>query len=98
MVRLDLVPARVSTDDTDWQPVRCVVTEEWIYLFVDASDGPEQLQKRRIADFEGSNVRGWTVTLADDTVWTVRRAGGCACGSRLRGMRLPAEIRLNQHV
>jgi hypothetical protein len=90
-IRLDLFPANVSRppgSDFDKLPTdraRVIITDRDFYVFMDSSSGPECVLSGVLFDATGDNRTGYTVTLEDDTVYSVSRSTNCGCGSRLRG-------------
>jgi hypothetical protein len=90
VIRVDLFPAEVYFAEEDVPPlrkVRVIVTQDEFYIFADSPRGPEATHHGRLDTFEGNQKTGYSATLADETSLTFRRAGGCGCGSRLRGFR-----------
>lgn len=86
-VRLDVFPASVVVGDTTYAPSRAIVTDDTLYVFMDASSGPEEVYSVRMDDFSGRRTTGYKVTTDDGDEVYVNRASGCGCGSRLRGFR-----------
>ena len=90
-IRLDLFPANVSRPPRtkhDFLPTdraRVIITDRNLYVFMDSSSGPQCVLWGVLFDATGDNRTGYTVTLDDDTVYSVSRSTNCGCGSRLRG-------------
>lgn len=90
-VRLDLFPANVSRPVGSTSTLlptdraRVIVTDRHFYVFLDSSRGPAVEVSGVLFDATGDNRTGYTVTLDDDSVYSVSRSSNCGCGSRLRG-------------
>ena len=90
-IRLDLFPANVSRppgSDVDAFPTdraRVIITDRYFLVFMDSVNGPACVLSGVLYDATGDNRTGYTVTLDDDTVYSVSRSSNCGCGSRLRG-------------
>ena len=91
-IRLDLFPASVARIGSDGVKMpqltdraRVIITDRYFYMFLDSSSGPECTISGVMFDATGDNRAGYTVTLEDETVYSVIRSANCGCGSRLRG-------------
>jgi hypothetical protein len=88
-IRLDLFPASLTGPSLNGgiiERTRVIVTDSFVYAFVDGNAGPELRQSFELEEFTGSPLVGWTATVDDGDVIEIRRSSGCACGSRLRGI------------
>ncbi len=86
-IRFDLFPARVEVGDQIFDPSRTVVTDDSIIVFMDSSSGPVSVYEERLDDFSGNPKVSWIAEVDSGDTVKISRAGGCACGSRLRGFR-----------
>ena len=95
-LRIDLVPANAK-----WTPkegaetqspekffpnVRIIVTNDYGFVFSEGGPEPVRNFQGTLTGFTGSNKEGYTAHFPDGTLY-FRRSEGCACGSRLRGIR-----------
>lgn len=91
IIRVDLFPAsavvKTSDGEVSYPNARVIVTQDQAFVFTDSPTGPKQAWVGRLDEFDGRNTIGYTATLADESVISFRRSGGCGCGSRLRGFR-----------
>jgi len=87
-VRLDLFPASATLDSGKiYVPSRVIVTDDSLYVYMDAPGGPAEVYSARMDDFSGRRTTGYTVVTDEGVSVALARAGGCGCGSRLRGFR-----------
>lgn len=84
-IRLDLFPAEVLVSGERYTPSRCIVTDDAVHVYMDATGGPAEVYTARMDDFSGRRTIGYSVTTADGEEIAIARAKGCGCGSRLRG-------------
>lgn len=95
--KLDLFPAKVSriVGDLDQEnpeyevlhtETRTIVTNDYIYVILDSTDGPYFVIKEELVDFFLIARKGYKV-LSESTEYFIERDGNCGCGSRLRGMK-----------
>lgn len=86
-VRVDVFPAIVSFSfmDNPYAKARAILTADEALILVEAGSGPAVLYQERLEDVQGDR-RTVVATTADGDI-TITRAGGCGCGSRLRGYR-----------
>lgn len=87
---IDLFPAQLSVGGElekpmDNQELRIIVTNNYFYVIADTLEGPRDIIKEPLIDFDGSNKVGYTVKTSLDNTYYFKRADNCGCGSRLRG-------------
>lgn len=89
VIRLDLFPACVSRQNQGayTNRARVIVTDRDFYVFLDAQGGPVCDVSGVLYDTGGDNRAGYTITLDDQSIYTVKRSENCGCGSMLRGFR-----------
>jgi len=86
-LRSDVFPADVqfSFGTHSYSKMRAIVTADEVIVLVEDGNPPGVLYEGRLVDVTG-NRQVLTAITEDGTV-TIARAGGCGCGSRLRGYR-----------
>lgn len=100
--KLDLFPAQVGRLIGDlgqenpqyeviFSETRTIVTNDYIYVILDSTDGPYFAIKEQLVDFHLIARQGYRV-LSESTEYFIQRDGNCGCGSRLRGMRFLAGV------
>ena len=95
---LDLFPASVQIGDTViGEEFRALVTDTYFYVIEEIGDGPSLKIKEPLVLFEGSNKTGYTIT-TDKSVYFVKRAANCGCGSRIRGIILLPGVPHQNHL
>ena len=89
-VRADVFPAKVTFSfmDNPYVKARAILTADEALILVEASggSGPSVLYQERLEDVQFVSREQVVATTADGNI-TISRAGGCGCGSRLRGYR-----------
>jgi hypothetical protein len=86
-IRLDLFPATVTRGDgTQFNPCRAVVTDDEVYVFVDASPRPTLAFSAKLDDFTSISRTHWRVmTDGDLEQIEINKRAGCGCGNKLKG-------------
>lgn len=87
-IRLDLFPATVTRADGDkFDPCRAVVTDDSVYVFMDANPRPTEVFTARLDDYETVSRRSYRVVTDDGEELLLEKRNGCGCGNKLRGFR-----------
>lgn len=88
--RLDLFPAQVSDLPGN---KRVVATDSYLIII---GEGPQIESVEALVDFTGSNKTGWQAEVEEGKTYQIKRAQGCGCGSRLRGLKIYAGVPLRR--
>lgn len=88
-LRLDMFPATVTRGDGSvLDPVRAVVTDSQLYVFMDGNPRPQEELIVDLYDYEVlSRTHSRVITDNDKEQIEITKRAGCGCGNKLRGFR-----------
>ena len=96
MQPFDAVPADVvASDGRSWPRARVAVVDGVLGIWTERGREAVLEFKAQVAEVAQSpqpRLRPSTITLLDGTTLTVRRTGGCGCGSPLKKLSIRTEL------
>lgn len=89
----DLYPVRVFVGSEQLGRARVVTRDGIVRAFVDSGKRVDVAREGTLVELARVNGSEWTFVVDVNGVeeeWTLRRAGGCGCGTRLKAMDVDA--------
>jgi hypothetical protein len=83
----DLYPVRLFVGGEQLARVRVLSRDGRVKVYADTGTRVELVREGELIGWQRVNGSEWTFTVERDggvEEWTVRRVGGCGCGSRLK--------------